>query len=73
MRTRAIRTLAIVFGLTLTTGVLAGWGTQEDASRSGPSTPACSLESLPQLPDVRLTSVTDEAAPGARAQNDRSY
>lgn len=60
MRTRAIRTLAIIFSLTLTAGVLAGCGTQEDASRSGPSTLACSLESLPQLPDVTVTSVTAE-------------
>lgn len=29
----------------------------------GPASPACSLESLPELPDVRLTSVAHETAP----------
>ncbi len=63
MSSRAIRSLASVFGLTLAIGVLAGCGTPEDASRSALRAPACSLESLPTLPDVRITSVTQESVP----------
>jgi feruloyl esterase len=63
MHTKGNGTRAIAFGLTLITVVLTACGTQEVASRNTLRTPECSLESLPTLPDVRITSVTQVSVP----------
>ena len=65
---RMIKTRTLHWLLMLLTMILAAC----DASRDGPpnqdastvrAAPACSVDSIPSLPDVRITSVTQEAAP----------
>jgi feruloyl esterase len=53
---------AVATGI-VATGVLAGWGAFEGPAPIMMVPAACQFESLPPLPDVRLTSVTPESVP----------
>jgi hypothetical protein len=57
----------LAFFLSLVALILAGWGAEEGGSPGDVATaaedPSCSVEALRDLPDVRLTSITEETAP----------